>query len=141
MFLINKSITFILLTKQNAKIIPLIPPDAPFFISCFFSTICASTANNHINQQPLPPLVLYAANHPAHYSICLPPRNSSTHVRPFDCCVDPLVPPHLHEQQFPTHAASPHYCLPPLLPPLPLPLRHRHCYCCPTATNAAAIAC
>ncbi len=31
MFLITKSITFILLTKRNAKYYTIHPPDAPFF--------------------------------------------------------------------------------------------------------------
>jgi hypothetical protein len=60
MFLINKSITFMLSTKRNAKNYTINPPRCTIlFISRLFSIVLASA----IDQRPLFPLVLHAGNH------------------------------------------------------------------------------
>jgi hypothetical protein len=96
------------------KSVPFTSPDAPFFNIIFLFHCLGIRRQQPYRPMTTSPLVLYAANHPAHYSICLPPPNSSTHVRPFDCCVDPRCPPVSMNSNFPpmllAHILACHHC-------------------------------
>jgi len=80
MFLRNKSITFMLSTKRNAKNYTIHPPRFTILnISQLFSIVLASA----IDQRPLfPSHSTCRQPFPAHYSIHSPPLNSSTHACP-----------------------------------------------------------
>jgi hypothetical protein len=71
-----------------------------YYVMALFHRLCI-----HSQQQPYQPMTIFS-----HCSICRQPTcplfywfaapNSSAHARSFDCRVNPLIPPRLHERRF-----------------------------------------